>query len=82
MYLYKIMIRKPITLFDAIEIARPFLTTNMKQVFYTESKHHYTFINIKRKYFLSNDFDIRTNRKTTIYLGELKHPQFLSLIHI
>ena len=56
MYLYKIIIRKPTTLLDAIDIARPFLSTNMKQVFYTESKHHYIFINIKRKHFLSNDF--------------------------
>jgi hypothetical protein len=82
MYLYKIVVRKPQTdsltlpLSDAIDIVRPFLCKNMKQVHYNETKNQYTFINIKRKHFMSKTFDIRSNGRITIYLGELKQPQF------
>jgi hypothetical protein len=73
MYLYKIIIRKPFSLEDAIDIAHPFLSKNMKQVYYTETKNQYTFTNIKRKHFLSSTFDIRTNGRITIYISELRN---------
>ena len=49
MYLYKIIVRKPFQLDDALDIVRPFVSKNMRQVHYTETKHQLTFINIKRK---------------------------------
>ena len=53
----------------------PFLSKKieMTKVYHTEPKNQFIFTNIKRKYFLSFFFDVRSNGRITIHLGELKH---------
>jgi hypothetical protein len=77
-YLHKIIVHKPISFEDALDIARPFFSKQLKQVHFTETKHQFVFTNIKSKHFLTRTFDKRSNPNgtVTIYLGELKQTQF------